>query len=58
MPTLEQLADKVAIGFKKQAQAQHRASLFVKITLITLGAAVSAVGLAVDLATANGEWTF
>jgi hypothetical protein len=58
MPTLKQLADRVAIGFKKQAQAQHRASLFVKIALITLGAAVSAVGLAVDLARANGEWTF
>ena len=58
MPTLRELAGKVANGFKKQAAAQHRASLFVKIALITFGAAASAVGLAVDLATANGEWSF
>jgi hypothetical protein len=58
MPTLKELADRVALRFKGQARAQHRASLFVKITLITLGAAAAATGLAVDLATANGEWSF
>src|SRR6202051_3307753 len=58
MPTLKELAGKVANGSRKQTQAQHRASLFVKIALITLGATASAVGLAVDLATANDEWSF
>ncbi len=58
MPTLKELADLVGMQFKRQANAQHRASLFVKIVLITLGAAAAATGLAVDLAAANGEWSF
>lgn len=58
MSTLKELAAKVGYGFKQQSKAQHRASLFVKIALITFGAAASAVGLSVDLATANGEWSF
>lgn len=58
MPTLKELAGRIGSQFKKQASAQHRASLFVKVALITLGAAAAATGLAVDLATANGEWSF
>lgn len=58
MPSLKELGARVASAFEQQAQVQHRASLFVKIALITVGAAVSAVGLAIDLAKANGEWSF
>jgi hypothetical protein len=60
MPTLKELADQIATRFKERSITQYRASLFVKLALITCGAATAAIALSFDLAKVNGEissWT-
>jgi hypothetical protein len=60
MPTLKEIAERVGIRFKQRSKTQLRASLFVKLALITIGAAAAAIAEAIELARTNHEvssWT-
>jgi hypothetical protein len=60
MANLKAMADQVALRFAERSTAQYKASLFVKIALVSLGTGVALVSQTVELATANGAvspWT-
>jgi hypothetical protein len=54
MPDLKKLADQIGQLFKSRSQVQHRATLFVKVVLITFSAAIAGIAQSVDLARARG----
>lgn len=60
MPTLKEIASEVAARFKERSRAQTRATLFVKVALITIPAAFVVIAQSLDLTRATHEvsiWT-
>lgn len=60
MPSLRELADKIGAFASANAKRSANASRYVKLILITGGAAISAIALGVDVAHSNHEisaWT-
>jgi hypothetical protein len=55
MPTLKEIANRIGNRFKQRSRLQSRASMFVKLGLITVGAAVATITQSIDLAKANHE---
>ncbi len=57
MNSLREIADKVDVRYRERSKSQARASLFVKLGMITGGAALAAVAEAIELARANQEFS-
>lgn len=60
MSALKEIAERIGSHFQQRSKNQKRASLFVKLAMITIGAAVAAIAEAIELARTNHEvssWT-
>jgi hypothetical protein len=57
MSTLKETAEEIGALFAEHAKKVSNASLFVKLALVTIGAAVAAIAQSVELATANKEFS-